>query len=54
LQWVVSVYLKTRDEAMIKICLYKFKQESGFIVIVMMFIKITFDNILTPGVRDMV
>jgi hypothetical protein len=48
------IYRKTGCKAAKKICSGKFKQESGFIVIRMMFNKITFDKILTPGVRDMV
>jgi hypothetical protein len=48
----MSVYRKTLCDASKKICPGKFKQESGFIVIRIMFNKITFDIILTPGVSE--
>jgi len=45
---------KNGCEATMKICLGKFKQESVFIVIVMMFYKITVYKILNPVVRETV
>jgi hypothetical protein len=54
LQWIISSYRKTGCEGSKKICPGNFKQESGFIVIGMMFNKITFDKILTPGIRIIV
>jgi len=50
----MSVYRKNGCEAVRKICPGKPKQESGIFVIRMMFNKITFDKILTPGVRETV
>jgi hypothetical protein len=50
----MTIYRKPGCKAAKKICSGKSKQESGFIVIRMMFIKITFDKIHTPEVREKV